>query len=148
MANLIDKYRATHKRIRQLLDPYTAGLCPVCPNPCCFKPTKVRDFDVILARAAGYDIQAGDTADEFVNACVEALSGQAVEAPLEPCDYLGECGCVFPDDLRPFECTKWMCSFLKKEISPSDMRELRRLLSRLSDLHRQIRDATMPRRRR
>jgi hypothetical protein len=145
MANLIDKYRATHRRIRQYLDPYTARLCPTCPEPCCRKPTKVRDFDVILARAAGYDIQARETADEFVNACVDALSGQTVDEPLEPCDYLGEQGCVFPNDLRPFECTKWTCSFLRKEISPSDMRELRHLLSRLSDLHRQIVDATMPR---
>ncbi len=148
MANPVDKYRATHKRIRQLLDPYTARLCPECPEPCCRKPTKVRDFDVILARAAGYDIPIRETADEFVNACVDALNGQSVEAPPEPCDYLGERGCIFPNDLRPFECTKWICSFLKKEIIPSDMRELRHLLSRLADIRRQIVDATMPRRRR
>ncbi len=147
MANLIDKYRATHKRIRQYLNPYTARLCPECPEPCCRKPTKVRDFDVILARAAGYDIEPHDTADEFVEACVDALTGRAVDAPPEPCDYLGERGCVFPDDLRPFECTKWICSYLKKEICPSDMRELRHLLSRLSDLHRMIVDASIPRRR-
>jgi len=148
MANLIDKYRATHRRIRQCLDPYTARLCPECPEPCCRKPTKVRDFDLILARAAGHDIEHRDTASEFVDACIEALDGRATDAPTEPCDYLGESGCVFPDDLRPFECTKWICSFLKHEVSPGDMRELRRLLSRLSDLHRLIVDATVPRRRR
>lgn len=148
MANLIDKYRATHKRIRQYLDPYTAELCPDCPEPCCRKPTKVRDFDVLLARAAGYDIEPRNTAGEFVDAFVQALTGEAEVGQLEPCDYLGERGCIFPDDLRPFECTKWICSFLKKEITPGDMRELRRLLSRLSDLHRMIEDATIPRRRR
>ncbi len=146
MANLIDKYRATHKRIRQCLNPYTTRFCPECPEPCCRKPTKVRDFDVILARAAGYDIEPKATAREFVDACIEALKGRATDDALEPCDYLGEHGCVFPDDLRPFECTKWMCSLLKDEISPGDMRELRRLLSRLSDLHRLILDATVPRR--
>lgn len=148
MANLIDKYRATHKRIRQRLNPYTDRICPACPKPCCRKPTKVRDLDVMLARAAGYDIVPGSTAREFVDACIEALEGRATEGALEPCDYLGERGCVFPDDLRPFECTKWMCEFLKREVSPGDMRDLRGLLSRLSDLHRMIVDAAVPRRRR
>ena len=148
MANLIDKYRATHRRIRHYLDPYTARLCPDCPQPCCRKPTKVRDLDVLLARAAGYDIEPRETAREFVDACVDALRGEAEDDALEPCDYLGEGGCIFPDDLRPFECTRWICSFLKKEIAPGDMRELRRLLSRLADLHRMIVDAAVPRGRR
>ena len=146
MANLIDKYRATHKRIRRCLDPYTERLCPECPEPCCRKPTKVRDLDVLLARAAGYDIEPRGTADDIVNACMDALSGAADPTAPEACDYLGDRGCTFPDDLRPFECTKWTCPSLRREISPGDMRELRSLLSRLSDPHRMIVDSTLPRR--
>lgn len=78
---------------------------------------------------------------------MEVLTGERTsDGELEPCDYLGGNGCIFPDDLRPFECTRWMCSFLKREIRAGDMRELRDLLHKLGVLHRTIVDIVDPRR--
>lgn len=148
MANPIEKYRTTHLRLRRILDIYTARLCPTCEEPCCRKPTKVREFDVLLANACGCSLpSANDSATEFANAGIEMLTGEWTEdGELVPCDYLGEKGCIFPDDLRPFECTRWICSFLKREIKPGDMRELRDLLHRLGVAHRELVDMVTPER--
>lgn len=146
MANLIDKYRATQKRIRRIFDPYTARLCPTCLEPCCRKPTKVREFDVLLANSCGCSLPStNDSGSEIAQAVIEILIGDQGEKELVPCDYLGSGGCMFPDDLRPFECTRWVCSYLRNEMNPRDMRELRSLLHRLGILRRAIEDAVMPR---
>ena len=142
MASLLDKYRATQRRIRRIFEKYTADLCPECPEPCCRKPTKVREFDVLLANACGCSLpSANDSVAEYVQAGLDSLAGVEEEVELVPCDYLGPGGCVFPDDLRPFECTRFICSFLKKAITPSDMRELRDLLHRLGVLHRELQES-------
>ena len=144
MSNLIGKYRAAQRRLRRCFDPYTAKLCPECPSPCCRKPTKVREFDVLLANACGCALpSANDAIREMVDAGIRSLEGRATEElVLEPCDYLGADGCVFPDDLRPYECARWICSFMKREIPPGEMRAIRDLLHRLSVLHRELLDAT------
>lgn len=145
MANLIDKYRAAQRRLRDRFEPYTAKLCPGCPDPCCRKPSKVTDFDLVLAQACGCALPSGKASDQLVQAGVDILAGRYEDTPTEPCEYLGDRGCIFPRDLRPFECAQYICSFLKKEISPGDMREIRRLTHRLSDQHRAIIDATVRR---
>ena len=144
VANLIDKYRGAQRRLRRIFDPYTAKLCPECPEPCCRKPTKVREFDVLLANACGCLLpSANESVTEMVRAGMEVITGERREdADPEPCDYVGPDGCVFPDDLRPYECARWICSFMKREISPRDMREIRDLLHRLSVLHAQLLEAT------
>lgn len=147
MASLPDKYRATQRRIRRIFEPYTAELCPECPEPCCRKPTKVREFDVLLANACGCSLPlANDSVSEYVQAGLDSLADVEQEAEPEPCDYAGPEGCVFPDDLRPFECVRFICSFLKREITPSDMRELRTLLHRLGVLHRELEESVGVRR--
>lgn len=147
MANLVEKYRATQRRIRRLFASYTAELCPECPEPCCRKPTKVREFDVLLANAVGCSLpSANDSVAEYVQAGLDSLTGDQVETELVPCDYLGPDVCVFPDDLRPFECARFICSFLKKAITPSDMRQLRALLHRLAVLHRELQESAGMRR--
>lgn len=88
---------------------------------------------------------ANDAAAELVDAGIRILTGESqVEGELEPCDYLGKKGCIFPDDLRPFECTRFICSFLKREISPGDMREIRALLHKLGVVHRDLLDTIKP----
>ena len=147
MANLLVKYRATQRRIRRIFEPYTAELCPACPEPCCRKPTKVREFDILLANAVGCSLTStNDSVAEYVQAGLDSLTGSQGEVELVPCDYVGPEGCVFPDDLRPFECTRFICSFLKKAITPSDMRELRVLLHRLGVLHRELQESVGMRR--
>ena len=143
MPNLIEKYKATHRRLRRHLQPYTTRLCPVCPEPCCRKPTKVSEFDVMLANACGCSLpSANDAAAELVDAGIRILTGDVEEKyELEPCDYLGPKGCIFPDDLRPFECARYICPYLKQEITPGGMREIRALLHRLGVLHRELLEA-------
>jgi len=134
VASLLDKYRATQRRLRILFAQYTSELCPICPEPCCRKPTKVREFDVILANAIGYSLpSANQAASEFVEASMDILSGRKQEyVEADPCDYLGEHGCLFPDDLRPYDCVAFICPHLKKAMSSQEMRQVRRLLRRLS----------------
>ena len=141
MSDIIRKYRSAQRRIRRLFDPYTEELCPACPKPCCRKPTKVRDFDVLLANACGCSLPMPKT-EEPVEAGIRALTGQVPEEiEPEPCDYLGPAGCVFPEDLRPFECVRYVCPFLKRALSPSDLRPL---LHRLGVLRREIQDVASP----
>lgn len=140
MATLIDKYRAVQRRLRRHFDPYTERICPECPSPCCRKPTKVREFDVILANTCGCALpSANEAVREMVDAGIRTLVGERIEdSEPEPCEYLGPDGCIFPDDLRPYECARWICAFLKREIAPGEMREIRGLLHRLSTLRREL----------
>lgn len=149
MARPIDKYRIVNTRIRRILDPYTAKVCPVCPDPCCRKPTKVREFDVLLANACGCSLPSANyLVADMVQAGIDSITGSPRDnTDLEPCDYLGPKGCVFPSDLRPFECTRWTCIFLKDVMSPGDMRGLRDLLHKLGTLHREIQDTVIPKKR-
>lgn len=146
MANPIDKYRNTHRRLRKLLQPYTDKLCPVCEAPCCRKPTRVSEFDVLLANACGCSLpSANDSASELLDAGMSILMGTHEEAEdLPPCDYLNPTGCAFPDDLRPFECTRYICTPLKQEVTAADMREIRDLLHKLGIQHRELLDAIAP----
>ena len=146
MANILGKYRQCHKKLRTKLNPYTSRLCPVCPEPCCRKPTRVVEFDVLIANACGCDLPSAEgNVDEFMEAGFRILAGETQsETDLIPCDYLDEKGCLFPDDLRPFECARFICRFLKDEVTPGDMREIRDLLHKLGVAHRELRDKVMP----
>ena len=148
MANLIEKYRATHRRIRRILYPHTAKLCPECAEPCCRKPAKVTEFDVLLANACGCSLpSAEDAISDVVRMGIDLMTGTAdPDHDPEPCDYLDTDGCVFPDDLRPFQCARYICPSLKSEISSRDMRQIRALLHRLGVLHRTLLDAVGPKR--
>ena len=150
MATLMDKYRATHGRIRRYLNRYTDELCPACADPCCRKPTKVSEFDVLLANACGCSLpSANHAAADLVEAGMLILKGNPrAEGYNNPCDYLGEGGCVFPDDLRPYECTRYICPSLRKSITSCDMRELRSLLHKLEVIHRNLLAEISPRHRR
>ena len=147
MPNLIGKYRATQRRIRACFAPYTAQICPVCPAPCCRKPTKVAEFDVLLANSCGCSLPSANRGvSHMVEAGLLALKGvKEAEGYLEPCDYLGNDGCVFPEDLRPYECVRYVCPSLKQEISPGKMRDLRELLHKFAVLHRQLLEIVTPR---
>lgn len=148
MSNLIEKYKATQRRLRKYMDPYTAELCPPCPEPCCIKPTKVSEFDVLLANACGCRLpSANESAARMIDAGIEMLRGNVTERSTEKCDYLNPDSCAFPGDLRPFECVRYICPYMKKAMSPGEMREVRMLLHKLGVLHREIREAITPRRR-
>lgn len=146
MSGILEKYRAAHKRLRRYLNPYTAKLCPTCPDPCCRKPTRVAEYDVMLANACGCDLPSvNHEVSNLVRAGILCLQGNPeAEGYLEPCDYLGDSGCLFPEDLRPFECARWICKYLKKEMSPGEMREVRAILHRLGVVHRELLETIAP----
>ena len=110
MANILDKYRQAHRRLRMRLNQYTSRLCPICPEPCCRKPTKVAEFDVLIANACGCALPSANSAvDDLMEVGFMALTGEnEPEIDLAPCDYLGPKGCLFPDDLRPYECARFI----------------------------------------
>jgi hypothetical protein len=149
MSNLIDKYRAVQRRIRAYFEAYTPEICPSCPDFCCRKPTKVGEFDVLLANACGCSLPSADIASaELVEAGFRILKGLGCEDSFEPCDYLDTDGCVFPPDLRPYECVRYICPFLKRRLSSAEMREVRTLLHRMSVIHRDLLETVHPGRRR
>ena len=143
MSNLLEKYRATQRRIRRYFALYTASLCPACPDPCCIKPTKVAEFDVLLANACGCSLpSANNNVADLIEAGIDVLIGNTRKNQvLQSCDYMGPDGCVFPNDLRPYQCVRYICPFLKREMNPGDAREVRALLHKLGVLHRELLEA-------
>ncbi|MDQ2687777.1 MAG: hypothetical protein M3Y28_07925 [Armatimonadota bacterium] len=57
------------------------------------------------------------------------------ETPIEYCDYLHQGRCTFPDDLRPFGCTTYLCGPMYENLPEETLRRLRRLLRQLEDAH-------------
>ena len=55
--------------------------------------------------------------------------------PLEACEYLHRGRCTFPDDLRPFGCTTFLCGPMYANLPDETLRRLRRLIRQLDDAH-------------
>ena len=81
-------------------------------------------MDAAVARAAG----------DWVAALQPADGAQ----PPEPCEHLGANGCTFPDDLRPFGCTAYLCPIMHRELERPALDRLRRLIRRLEAAHRDL----------
>jgi hypothetical protein len=109
------EYRRLQREIRALFDPFTARHCPTCLTPCCIKPTRVTPVDVSLALGTGHTFPHLDQPDPYAPALAHATHrltlpmAQTDPAALEPCEYLHQGRCTFPDDLRPFGCTTYLC---------------------------------------
>jgi hypothetical protein len=87
---------------------------------------------------------ANQAAKALIQKGMDQLAGRDVTDDVdEPCDYLQEDGCVFPGDLRPFECSRWICPYLKKSLTSGEMREIRDLMHRFAAIHRELLDAAM-----
>jgi len=133
------------REIRAIFDPFTEKHCPTCTTPCCIKPTRVTPVDVAVAVGLGHTFpHLGDT-DPYAPAMHDAghrLSSTAValtmaadiDAPV-PCDYLHNYRCTFPNDLRPFGCTTYLCGPMYKHLPEETIRRLRRLTRQLEEAH-------------
>ncbi|HEY3268777.1 MAG TPA: hypothetical protein VGM37_17810 [Armatimonadota bacterium] len=134
MPNPLREYRRTQRAIREQFEPFTDSHCPTCPDPCCRKPARVDDRDVLLAESLGYALPPGDPAADRAEAAVQLLQiGTVSPFNSEPCDYLLERGCAFPPDLRPLGCTTYVCKFMERDMSSRELREIKRLGKRLED---------------
>lgn len=140
--NPLSEYRRLQREIRLLFDPFTARHCPGCAAPCCIKPTRVTPVDVALALHTGHAFPHLAAQDPYAPALAYAgnrltplpMAGDA-EPPAEPCEYLHRGRCTFPDDLRPFGCTTYLCGPMYAHLPDDALRRLRRLLRQLDDAH-------------
>ena len=153
--NPLREYRRLQREIRILFDPFTARHCEGCAAPCCVKPTRVTPVDVALALGIGHSFPHLQERDPYAPALEYAghrLAPAAVALPmadtetaLEYCEYLHQGRCTFPDDLRPFGCTMYLCGPMYQHLPDETLRRLRRLLHQLDDAHtdliRALRDA-------
>ncbi len=153
--NPLAEYRRLQREIRTVFDPFTAKHCPTCLTPCCIKPTRVTPVDVALAVGLGHDFPHLNGADAYAPAV--SYAGNRLAAPialpmlpgeepaLQPCDYLDRGRCTFPDDLRPYGCTAFLCGPMYAHLPDDTLRRLRRLIRQLEDAHtsllRALRDA-------
>ena len=152
--NPLSEYRRLQREIRQIFDPFTARHCPTCVTPCCVKPTRVTPIDVALAVGLGHTfphLEGGDAYAPAVDYAGNRLIALPMApsrdepTPLEPCEYLHQGRCTFPEDLRPFGCTTYLCSPMYAHLPDDTLRRLRRLIRQLGDAHtdllRALRDA-------
>jgi len=153
--NPLSEYRRLQREIRLVFDPFTAKHCPTCLTPCCIKPTRVTPVDVALAVGLGHEFPHLNGGDAYAPAVSYAGSRLAAPialpmlagdtAPLQPCDYLDKGRCTFPDDLRPYGCTAFLCGPMYAHLPDETVRRLRRLIRQLEDAHasllRALRDA-------
>ncbi len=151
MSHPLVSYRRTQARLRELFAPFTQEHCPSCPHPCCRKPVRVGPIDVMLAEAHGFRAPEGaDPVSERLELGTRYLSEECppgCEGDV-PCDFLGPKGCSFPRDLMPYECARYVCPIMEREMPPARLRQVKSLLRRLDDDYRRLLDSLRPRPRR
>jgi len=145
--NPLADYRRIQREIRVIFDPFTAKHCPTCSTPCCIKPTRVTPIDVALAISTNHTFpHLGDT-DPYEPAFSHAghRLGKGIELPmaedpntLQPCEYLHEYRCTFPNDLRPFGCTTYLCKPMYRHLPDDTINKLRRLIKQLDEAHQGV----------
>ena len=146
--NALAEYRRLQREIREIFDPFTEKYCPACTTPCCIKPTRVTPMDVAIAVGLGHTFPHLGDVDPYEPAMYDAghrLSPNAVsltmaemsenEDTLVPCDYLHKHRCTFPNDLRPFGCTTYLCGPMYRHLPDDTVRRLRRLIRQLEEAH-------------
>jgi hypothetical protein len=146
MDNPLDDYRRAQRAIRREFDPFTRAHCPTCPQPCCVHPARIAPVDVLLAEATGWRAQVEavaerDATESSAAAFAAALTGHTTETPAEPCPHLGPQGCTFPDDLRPYGCTAWVCPIMYERLDRRALSRVRRLVRDLDRAHASLMSA-------
>lgn len=162
MQNPLESYRRTQRELRRHFETFTRAHCPTCPTPCCLRPARILPTDILLAEATGWKSQLAappqasdvpmpnaqrltpdaDMVSEIAGRVTEALTNppeQAEADPSEtdnlPCEYLGEHGCTFPNDLRPFGCTTYICKYMYAHLDRQELARIKRLVRELEDKH-------------
>ncbi|NLH98641.1 MAG: hypothetical protein GX446_04010 [Chthonomonadales bacterium] len=128
-----DDYRKAQRALRNEFAGLTARLCATCPNPCCRVPARVGPVDVLLAQAGGWREDGDDRDDPVMIAIAQATSALVLDGePLSvPCPFLRSHGCTFPDDLRPVECTAFVCRDMLAAMDARQRARVRRLVGEL-----------------
>jgi hypothetical protein len=156
MQHPLESYRHTQRELRRHFEAFTRANCPTCPTPCCRRPARILPTDILLAEATGWrahlPASASAPAPETREATpgpdmVAEMAGRLTEAlvcPPEtsdaeteslPCEYLGEHGCTFPSDLRPFGCTTYICRYMYERLDRQTLSRIKRLTRELEEKH-------------
>ena len=148
MQNPLHAYRRTQRELRRHFDEFTRLNCAACPTPCCRQPARIVPTDILLAEASGWkdrarpsgDSSSGDMVSEIAGRMASALYDPPETAEAEPedlaCEYLGETGCTFPSDLRPFGCTTYICRYMHERLDRPALTRIKRLVRDLDGHHR------------
>ena len=133
MQNPLESYRRTQRELREQFADFTRRNCPVCPTPCCRKPARIEPADIHLAQSIGWRSQ------RIIPLRTEIGTKSAPAAQPETismlCEYLGESGCTFPTDLRPYGCTAFICKYMYQQLDKRALARLKRLVRELNDKH-------------
>jgi Fe-S-cluster containining protein len=133
MPNPLANYRRTQRELRQQFDAFTRANCPTCPTPCCRRPARILPTDILLAESAGWKRPVQTEGEEVAEEVREAVAYSEPIAP--PCEFLGERGCTFPADLRPFGCTAYLCRYMHEKLDRPTLTRVRRLVRELEENH-------------
>lgn len=142
MQNPLESYRRTQRELRRSFDAFTRENCATCPTPCCVRPSRILPTDILLAEATGWKakVTGTDMVSTVAGRVAEAHglgeNTEEAEAAPQPCEYLGERGCTFPTDLRPFGCTTYICRYMYARLDRQTLTRIKRLTRELEDKHR------------
>jgi len=150
MQNPLLSYRRTQRELRRHFDAFTRENCPSCPTPCCRRPARILPTDILLAEATGWkntvrEASGGgpdDMVSRMAGRMADALHDPPATAEAEPealvCEYLGDKGCTFPPDLRPFGCTTYICRYMYERLDRPSLGKLKRLVRELEGHHQNL----------
>jgi hypothetical protein len=84
----------------------------------------------------------GDMVSEIAGRVATSLHDPPETAEAEPeslpCEYLGDSGCTFPADLRPFGCTAYIRRDMHERLDRPELNKIKRLVRELEDNHRAL----------
>ena len=158
MNNPLSTYRRVQRDLRRHYHAFTQENCPTCPTPCCRQPARILPTDILLAEATGwktrvklvsiegeggYSEQGTDAVTEMATRTLNALANPPATAEDEtgdalPCEFLGETGCSFPADLRPFGCTTYICKYMYTKMDRQTLTRVKRSVRELEEAHRSL----------
>lgn len=148
MNNPLSSYRRTQRELRRHFETFTRENCAACPTPCCRQPARILPTDILLAESAGWKDRVRTPEENSPADRVAEIAGQVASvlhdppdcAEAEPtapaCEYLGDMGCTFPADLRPFGCTTYICRYMYARLDRPALTKIKRLVRELEDNHR------------
>ena len=138
MPHPLHEYRRRQLEVRTEFDAFTKVHCPTCPSPCCVKPARITPTDILLAEAHGWKAKVTHAIDAVQSAAggqTDALAHDVDLMPREPCEHLGEAGCTFPRDLRPFGCSTYICPIMYERMDRKSLARLKRKVRELTQTH-------------
>jgi len=105
------------EKISPLIEKYTGAVCPGCVKVCCAaRHGKPEREDILFFESIAYNWRSSSGSGD------------------DPCEFLGQRGCVLQRWQRPFRCTWYFCEPLLALMRESGGREYRRLVQELENL--------------